>query len=348
MHKMPKMQAFKALLDTPKEIVITTHQNPDADALGSSLGLAGFLKKKGHKVTVITPTDYPDFLKWMKGNEEVIVFNANNEAKSAKLVENADMIFCLDFSSLKRINELGELVRAAKGKKVLIDHHLDPEDFADFKFWSTKAAATAELVYDLIFKLGYRELVDKDIAESLYAGIMTDTGSFKHSNTTAAVHKITAELIQRGADTSKVAKLIYDTNSIERIKFIGFALSERLHILPKYKTAYFSISLEDLDKFKSKTGDTEGLVNYALSIKGIVMSAVIIENEELIKLSFRSIGEFPVNEIAREYFEGGGHKNAAGGKSMLSLDDTIKKLLSILPLYKEKLNGTIKKQQAHA
>ena len=254
MHRMPELKAFKALLNSPKKIVITTHQKPDADALGSSLGLSVFLKKKGHDVTVITPTDYPDFLKWMKGDEDVLVFNEKNEEKSALLVREADIIFCLDFSHLNRINELGELVRASEAIKVLIDHHLDPEDFADYTFWSTEAAATAELIFELIVNLGDRELVDKDIAESLYAGIMTDTGSFKHSNTTVKVHKITAELIERGADNAKVAKLIYDTNSVERLKFIGFALSERLVILNKFKTAYFAISSKDLDKFKSKTG----------------------------------------------------------------------------------------------
>lgn len=348
MHTKSKMQAFKALLSAPKKIVITTHTKPDADALGSSLGLAGYLKKKGHEVKVISPTDYPDFLKWMKGNSEVLIFNEHPEEKSVKFIESADIIFCLDFSSLNRINELGELVRQSKSIKVLIDHHLEPEDFADYSFWSIKAAATAELVYELIDDLGDSDLIDKDIAECLYAGIMTDTGSFKHANTTVNVHKITASLIEKGADNSKVAKLVYDTNSVERLKFIGFALSERLVILNKYKTAYFAISAEDLNRFKSKTGDTEGLVNYALSIKGIVMSAVIIENEDLVKLSFRSIGEFPVNEIAKDFFEGGGHRNAAGGKSHLSLEDTVKKLISILPQYKEKLKGINQTQQANA
>src|SRR5690606_3175727 len=233
MHTKSEMQAFKALLSAPKNIVITTHTKPDADALGSSLGLAGYLKKKGHEVKVISPTDYPDFLKWMKGNDEVMIFTEHPEEKSKKIVEEADVIFCLDFSSLNRINDLGDLVRHSNAKKVLIDHHLEPEDFADFTFWSIKAAATAELVYELIDDLGDNTLIDKDIAECLYSGIMTDTGSFKHSNTTVNVHKITASLIEKGADNAKVAKLIYDTNSVERLKFIGFALSERLVVLSK-------------------------------------------------------------------------------------------------------------------
>ena len=267
---MQDFQAFKELLNSPKNIVIVTHHKPDADALGSSLGLAGYLKKKHHEVKVITPTDYPQFLFWMSGNDDVIIYNEGNQLKSQQLVNQADLIFCLDFSSLHRINELGELVREADAIKVLIDHHLDPEDFAQYKFWSTKAAATAELVYQLIVDLGDGIMIDQDIAEALYAGIMTDTGSFRHSNTTQNVHQVSAHLIALGADTHKVSKLIYDSNSIDRVKFTGFAISERLVVLEEYNTAYMAISEEDLKRFNSKTGDTEGLVNYALSIQGIV------------------------------------------------------------------------------
>lgn len=345
---MQKIKAFKEQLSSPKNIVITTHHKPDADALGSSLGLAAFLRKKGHKVTVISPSDYPAFLHWMQDNSDVIIFDNGNEDKSAKIIDSADMVFCLDFSCLRRINGLGELVRLAKATKVLIDHHLEPEHFADFEFWDINAAATAEIVFELIVKMGERHLIDPDIAESFYAGIMTDTGSFKHSNTTSKVLRIAADLIDLGADNTKVSKLIYDTNSIERMKFIGFALSERLTILEKYKTAYFAISAEDLENFKSQTGDTEGLVNFALSIKDIVIAAVIIDRKEEIRLSFRSIGDFPVNEIAKQFFEGGGHRNAAGGKSDSTLEETVKKFERILPQYKEKLNGTIQTLKEHA
>ena len=340
---MQNLDAFKELLDSPKKVVITTHQKPDADALGSSLGLAAFLKKKGHEVSVITPTDYPAFLNWMKGHEEVIIYNQQNEARSHKIIEEAGMIFCLDFSSLHRINELGEKVRQARAVKVLIDHHLEPEDFADFAKWSTKAAATTELLYELIVEMGEQHLIDKDMAECLYAGIMTDTGSFRHANTSKNVHLVTASLIEKGADVSKVSQLIYDTNSLERLKFVGYALSEKLVVLKEFNTAYISINAEELTKFNSKTGDTEGLVNYALSIEGIVFAAIIIDRKDMIKMSFRSIGEFSVNEFARNHFDGGGHKNAAGGKSNLSLDETLKVFEALLPRYKEKLNPLLKK-----
>ncbi|MEO1051809.1 MAG: DHH family phosphoesterase [Bacteroidota bacterium] len=339
---MQNLNTFKALLSAPKKIVITTHHKPDADALGSSLGLTGYLTKKGHAVTVISPTDYPDFLTWMKGNDDVIIYEHGNEQRSAELINEADMIFCLDFSSLSRINDLGELVRNATAKKVLIDHHLEPEDFAEFVSWDTNAAATAQLILDLIKQLGDVDIIDSDIAECLYAGLMTDTGSFKHPNTTHAVFMAAAELAELGADTAKVAKLIYDNNSVERMKFLGFALNERLKVIWESRTAYFAISAEDLRRFNSKTGDTEGLVNYALSIKGIKFAAVIIDRTEAVKISFRSVGDFSVNEFARAHFEGGGHKNAAGGRSLMSLEDTVTKFEDILLNYKEQLNPAVK------
>lgn len=338
---MQNLEAFKSVLSTPKRIVITTHHKPDADALGSSLGMSGFLKKLGHEVTIITPTDYPDFLNWMKGNDDVIVFNEGNEKRSEKLVQDAELIFCLDFSSLHRINELGEMVRNSAGKKVLIDHHLEPEDFAEFVHWSTEAAATAQLVFTLFRDMGKLDLMDKSIAEALYAGILTDTGAFKHSNTTREVFEICAELITYGADVSKVSKLVYDTNSLDRVRFLGYALHEKLVVKMDYATAYFAITAEELKRFNSRTGDTEGLVNYALSIKGIKLAAVIIDRTEAIKISFRSLGDFSVNTFARKYFDGGGHRNAAGGKSYLPLEETVKKFEELLEKHKEELTSNI-------
>lgn len=336
---MQNLEAFKQLISARKKIIITTHHKPDADALGSSLGLAGFLRKKGHEVTVVTPTDYPGFLHWMKGHREVVIYNEGNEKKSKQLVGQADLVFCLDFSSLDRINELGEVVRSATAEKVLIDHHLEPEDFARFTRWSTDAAATAELVHGLIVDLGEEHLIDKDIAECLYAGIMTDTGSFKHPNTTANVFAVCGRLIACGADIAKVSRLVYDDNTEDRIRFLGHALSERLTVIPEYRTAFFEISTEDLKRFNSKTGDTEGLVNYALSIKGVKLAALIIERPEGVKMSFRSVGGFSVNALAQAHFQGGGHKNAAGGRSALPLKDTVKKFTTLLETYKQELSN---------
>lgn len=335
---MQKIELFKELLSTPKNIVITTHYKPDADALGSSLGLANYLSKKGHVVNVISPSDYPEFLNWMKGESDVINYEAGNENKSAGLIENAEIVFCLDFNCLYRINELGEMVRRSNASKVLIDHHLDPEQFADFELWSTKAAATAELIYELIVKLNDRKFIDADVAECLYAGIMTDTGQFKHPNTTKNVHLVTADLIELGADIAKVGRYIYDNNSLDRLKFTGYALNNKLKVIKDLRTAYFWISSKDLKKYNSKTGDTEGLVNYALSLKGIVFSAVIIERPETIRISLRSKGEFSVNDFAKDHFSGGGHPNAAGGKSDLSLEETVTKFEEIVKSYKKQLN----------
>ncbi|HBH25653.1 MAG TPA: DHH family phosphoesterase [Cytophagales bacterium] len=342
---MQNLQLFKELLSSPKKIVITTHHKPDADALGSSLGLAGYLKKKGHQVSVITPSDYPDFLAWMKGNEEVINFeNGENKDKSAELVSGADMIFCLDFNNLSRINGLGKMVEEAKSIKVLIDHHQEPQHFADFEYWSADAAATCELVFDLIVDLGESYLIDGDLANALYAGIMTDTGQFKHPNTTKNVHLVTAQLIDLGADTAMVGKLIYDNNSLNRLKFTGFALSQRLKVLEKYRTAYIALSAKDLSEYQSRTGDTEGLVNMALSLKGIVFAALITEREDGVKLSLRSKGDFSVSAFAKENFNGGGHANASGASSDDNFEDTVKKFEALLPRYEAALNDNHQKE----
>jgi phosphoesterase RecJ-like protein len=336
---MQNIQALKAFLDTPRTAVILTHFKPDADALGSSLGLCGYLKKKGHTVKVITPSDYPNFLSWMPGNDQVLIFQKDKPELPSKLISQADIVFCLDFNSLSRINDLGEMVQKSSAKKVLIDHHLEPEKFADFEEWDITAASTAELVFQVIDALGDKDLIDPNIAECLYAGIMTDTGGFRHPNTTHKVFVTAAALVSYGADPAKISKLIYDTNSLERLRLLGFVLGQKLQVLPEYKTAFITLNSEELKKFGSQTGDTEGLVNYGLSIKGIKLSVMISDRKENIKLSFRSLGEFSVNEFARKHFEGGGHKNAAGGQTNLTLEQTLKKFLDLLPLYKEQLQA---------
>lgn len=325
------LASFAKEISSPKKIFITTHVKPDADALGSSLGLANYLIKKGHDVTVVTPSDYPSFLNWMEGNESVLDFSNPEDVDLAKeKLEQAEVIFCLDFSVLNRVNELGELIRASDAFVVNIDHHQDPEDFANFRLWSTKAAATCELVYELIVDLGDKALIDKSIAECLYAGIMTDTGGFRHPNTTKNVHLVVAELLDMGADTSQIANWIYDSNSVNRLKFIGFAISRRLVVREDLHLAYFAISKKDLKKYQSRTGDTEGLVNYALSLEGIKLAALFSEREDGIKISFRSCTEVAVNKFAATYFNGGGHKNAAGGKSAAGLKETVELFESLV------------------
>jgi bifunctional oligoribonuclease and PAP phosphatase NrnA len=336
---MYDVSALKELLKEPKEVMITTHHKPDADALGSSLGLAGYLKKKGHLVTVVTPSDYPNFLNWMSGNDDVIIYSEKNDALVQRIIKESQVIFCLDFSSLSRINEMGEYIRAAAGTKVLVDHHLQPEDFAEIQFSNTNAAATAEIVYDLIKDLGDGDLIDINIGECLYAGIMTDTGSFRHPSTSPNVHLIIADLLNVGVKTSNIHRLIYDSSTELRLRFLGYALKEKLVVLQEYHTAYFAITAEELKAYDSKTGDTEGLVNYALSIEGIVFAALIIDRSQAVKMSFRSVGDFSANEFARDHFNGGGHKNAAGGMSLDPLEVTVQKFESLLPQYKEQLQA---------
>lgn len=335
---MQNLEAFRELINTPKKIVITTHFKPDADALGSSLGLAGYLKKKGHQVTVITPSDYPKFLFWMPSNEEVINYeDYKTKHKANRILNEAEMIFCLDFSVLSRIESLAEPVRQAKAVKVMIDHHTFPEDFAQFTYHDTKAAATAQLIFQLIVLLGDKALLDIPICECLYAGIMTDTGSFRHPSTTPEVHRIVADIMEIGVNTNIIHRRIYDSTTPERLNFLGYILSEKLVILPEYRVAYFTVTAEELKRFNSQTGDTEGIVNYGLQIEGVVMSVIIVDRPEAVKMSFRSVEEFAVNKIATKYFSGGGHKNASGGKTNIGLAATVEKFISILPEYQAEL-----------
>lgn len=317
---------------TKPKIIITTHHKPDADALGSSLGLYNFFLELGIVSTVISPTDYGNFLKWMPGEKSVLNFEQSPEI-CVKLTQEADFVFCLDFNSLSRINKFGEVVRASSAKKVLIDHHLEPEGFQDYGLWSTEASSTCELIYLFIEKLNCVHLINANIAECLYAGIMTDTASFKHNNTTATTHRVAAQLLKAGASSTKIYEAIYDNFSPERTRLIGFALNEKMQILREYSTALICLTADELKKFQVSTGDTEGLVNYGLSIKGIKLSVLIIDRLAARKMSFRSKGSFPANEFARTYFNGGGHFSAAGGESSEPIEAVEKKFKSLLKNY---------------
>ncbi len=318
------------LINTPKKIVITMHARPDADALGSSLGLSGVLKKMGHQVEVIAPTEFPNFLNWLESSEKVLLFSGDTDTHCKKLIAEADIIFCLDFSSLKRVNNMEEILKSSPAKKIVIDHHIDPEDFAEIMIIDTEAPATAVLLYRLLKNLNLIKFIDANIADSLYSGIMTDTGSFQHPNSTAESHLITADLIKLGANVAETSRRIYNTNSLNKLRFLGFALTNRLKVLNDYHTAYFVLKKEDWDKYNLKIGDTEGLVNYALSLENISIAALIADKGDFIRLSLRSSGNIHINEIAKKYFNGGGHKNAAGGKSNESLDDTVKSFEKII------------------
>ena len=328
---------LKNLITNPKQVVITTHRGPDGDAMGSSLAMFHFLKKLGHNVTVITPNKYADFLHWIPGNSEVIIYEENEE-KAQQITSKADLFFFLDFNHIGRISDLGNFITSSKAQKVLIDHHQNPDtSMANIIFSDTKACSTAQLVYDIMNAMELESYIDKNIAECLYVGIMTDTGSFKFSSTTSKTHKIISKLIDAGADNAKIHDLVYDCSSSNRIKLLGYCLDKKLLLYPENNSAIISLNAEELEKFKFKNGDTEGFINYALGIKGIKFATFIAEKEGIVKLSLRSKGNFKVNEIASKYFNGGGHTNASGGTSQLSVNETIKKVEEIINNYKEKI-----------
>ncbi|MFZ4100671.1 MAG: DHH family phosphoesterase [Sphingobacterium thalpophilum] len=334
---MLELDSLKEYLAEPRHIVITTHPKPDGDAMGSSLGLYAYLLLKGHQVSVITPTDYPTFLDWLPNNSDVIIYTEKPEL-SQQLIALADLIFCLDFNSLVRIYDMGTYVRDSKAKKVLIDHHLEPEGFEDYRLWTISACSTAQLVYEFIVNvMGERALLNQAIASCLYTGIMTDTGSFRFRSTTSNVHRIVADLIDYGADNTLIHQMVYDDFSETRLRFLGHCLLNKLEVLNEYNSAIIVITKQELDKYKISTGDTEGIVNYALSITGIRLAILIIERQDIVKLSIRSTGDFPANEICKKYFNGGGHKNAAGGFSNEKIETVREKFDLILPEFKSLL-----------
>lgn len=334
---MLDLAALSDLLKQPQKIVITTHHKPDGDAMGSSLGLYNYLIQQGHHAKVIAPTDYPDFLSWLPGNENVIVYTESKE-EAAALIAEAKLIFCLDFNALSRINEMGDLVGSSIAYKIMIDHHLEPADFDDYRRWDINACATAQLVYDFIVnELKQPELINKDVATCLYTGIMTDSASFRLPNTTAGVHRLVANLIDAGAVNWRIHELVYNSASENRLRFLGHCLANCLEVLPEYNTAIIAVSKQDLERFDVETGDTEGVVNYALSMASIKLAAFIVERTDRVKLSLRSKEEFPANEICKKYFNGGGHRNAAGGHSDAPLPEVIEQFKQILPEYKKLL-----------
>ena len=335
-----KIKLLKALISEKKNIVITVHRGPDGDAMGSALGLYNVLVQLGHIVTVITPNDYASFLYWLPGNEKVIVFTEEKE-KAKQITTDTDLIFLLDFGQIGRLDDYGDIVQNSTAKKVMIDHHQEPDEhISDILFSDVTACSTAQIIFEIIKELGYKNFINKDVAECLYTGIMTDTGSFKYSSTTERTHHIIAELIGKGAENSKIHDLVYDNFSENRVKLLGYCLNQKLQIFKENKAAIISLNAEELKQFKFKKGDTEGIVNYALSIEDIIFAVFIAEKEGLVKLSLRSKGNFKVNEIAKKYFSGGGHKNAAGGISDISVNETIEKLKEIFNEYKTQLLNT--------
>lgn len=333
------INALKALLSTPQKIVIVPHKNPDGDAIGSTLGLYHYLQDKGHKATIISPNDYPKFLKWIPGNENILNFEKENY-QSKDRINEASIIFTLDFNHLGRIGQMQPFLEQANATFVMVDHHQEPADYASIMYSDVSMSSTCEMVYNLIEFLGDVSKINAKIANCLYTGIMTDTGSFRFASTTSRTHEVVADLIKKGAKNTEIHQKIYNANTPSRLHLLGCALKNMV-ILKEFNTVYITLSQQELDTYNYQKGDTEGFVNYGLTLEGIKFAVIFIENKEegILKISLRSIGDFSVNEFSRKHFNGGGHTNAAGGKSDDSIEETTNYFKNLLKDYKEELTA---------
>lgn len=324
------IQAIQLLLSTPKKIAIIPHRGPDGDAMGSTLALYHFLLKNNHYPTVISPNDFPDFLAWMPGSETVKIYEKDKEA-CTKILEESELIFTLDFNALHRVGEMEQVLEKLTSPFIMIDHHQLPDNYATYTYSDVAFGSTCEMVYNFISFLDKKQDLDKTIATCIYTGILTDSGSFRFPKTTGTTHRIIAELIDLGVENTLIPTLLFDNSSYNRLQLLGRAL-QNMKVMMDHKTSYTSLTQEELNSFNYVKGDTEGIVNYGLSIKGIVFTAIFIENKEegIIKISFRSQGNFDVNQFARDHFQGGGHSNAAGGKSEVSMEETLHKFESLV------------------
>lgn len=323
------IEAKKLLLGS-KKIAIIPHRNPDGDAMGSTLALYHFLKKLNHKPVVISPNEFPDFLAWLPGSADVLIYERDRNGTKNSL-EQAELIFTLDFNALHRTGEMENVLSKLQVPFVMIDHHQAPDLYAKVTFSDTNYGSTCEMVYDFIEAVSDVNLIDKTIATCIYTGIVTDSGSFKFPKTTGKTHRIVANLIDLGIENTEIHNLLFSNTTYESLQLLGKAL-QNMRIIKEHKTSYITLTQEELDRFHYKKGDTEGIVNYGLSIKDVIFTAIFIENKDegIIKISLRSIGDFDVNQLSREHFNGGGHNNAAGGKSMLSMSETIKQFENVV------------------
>jgi phosphoesterase RecJ-like protein len=336
---MKPVSELFSLLEQPKNVVITFHQKPDADAMGSALALYHFLNQFGHTVTVVSPTNWAGFLSWMPGCKKVLDYEMQT-AKATSALDKAEWLFCLDFNTLERTKKMADKLSSLVCTKILIDHHQEPQvDNFDYGISDVNKSSTAEMVYDFIIESGHADKINENVAECLYAGVMTDTGSFRFNSTTASVHKMVAYLKDRGLKHSQIHENLFDNFLESRFRFFGQVLLNRMEIFYEYNTALIAIPQSDLIKYNVKTGDTEGLVNFPLSIHGIKLAAIIIDRGDERKSSFRSKGGFDVNTFARKYFNGGGHYNAAGGRNTEPLEEVVLKFKTAIRENKAQLSS---------
>ena len=328
----------KSWLAVPKDVVITSHRNPDGDAIGSSLGLYHYLIQLGHTVRIIFPSEFPAVFDFMEGSKDIIIYDFETE-RGKTLLEKADLIFVLDYNALDRVDKMGEVIHGLTKpvKIIMIDHHLFPEPFADFILSDTTASSTSELIFDFIHLLGDAQKLNRTIGECLYSGILTDTGSFKYS-VSPKLFRTVAALLELGVDDTKLQDRIFNSLVEKNLRLLGFCLGTRMEILPEFKTGIITLNKQDYDFFEIGRGDTEGIVNHLLSLKDVRLACFVTEQPTIVKLSLRSKGDFNVQEICRDHFKGSGHKNASGGYSFTGLKATVAKLKELLPKYKDRLN----------
>ncbi len=324
------IQDLKNLLAEPKKICIIPHRSPDGDAMGSTLGLSIMLQKLGHSTTVLAPNDFPNFLAWLPESEKVVIYE-KDKPTGKEILNDAEIIFTLDFNAFHRTGEMQEVLSTLEVPFVMIDHHQMPDNYAKFTYSDPEMGSTCEMVYHFFGFLNIVNLIDTQIASCLYTGIVTDSGSFKYSSTTSTTHQVAGKLLDLGIDSGTIQSCLFDNNSFESLQLLGKALTN-IKVLTEHNAAFTFLTQADLDFYKYSKGDTEGIVNYCLKIKGIHFAAIFIENadEKITKISFRSLGDFNVNEFARAYFHGGGHINAAGGKSEFSVPETTARFERIL------------------
>lgn len=328
---MERIEALQAFLATPKQIVLTSHTNPDGDAIGSCLALYHYFSQKGHRVSAIVPNEIPDFFSWMPGFPQVFVYDTA-ALYCTNLIQSADIIFALDYNGLSRADELGKAIGKSPARRVMIDHHLSPESFAEFVLSDTTASSTCELIYDFLGRMGELDQTPLATFECLYTGILTDTGGFAYA-TSPKLFRTVAELLEKGIDHIAIHDLVFNSYNEKRMRLLAFCLHERMEILPEYGVAIIGLSQEDHQKHNIRRGDMEGVVNYPLRIRDVQMSVLVSERKNEVKLSFRSKGHFSVQQLCAAHFHGGGHRNASGGSSTLSLAETIQKLRELLPEY---------------
>ncbi len=340
MFDSSEIEAVGRMLASPQKIVLASHKNPDGDTIGAALAMMHYLQKKGHEVTALVPNDFPGFYNWLPGAPDMVIFHRNAREARVALAEG-NLLICLDFNALDRTGNMAPDLEKFPGKKIVIDHHLEPSDEFDHYFCSPAASSTGELVYEFVEALGDKTLLGVEEALALYTCIMTDTGSFSYNCNHGRTYHIVAELIDLGIDAATVHKLVYDTYTENRLRLLGFALSSRLLVWNDLHTAVIYLTKEDLKRFDYQVGDTEGLVNYGLSMGNINLAVLLTEKDNQIRISFRSKGDFSVNRLARDYFKGGGHKNASGATSKKNMEQTIGYLKEALQQLKTELDFAV-------